>query len=242
MAAFFSQASQCTFQAQTINLVARDQIMHNQVDTGDSDSIVSPGVLGSRSIFDDYREIRRGDLHLLEHISKEVVDENDSYYYYSRAHRLRAQKCLKFTRSAYRVQVIGQNLPPSVAVVYGGDDAQAAWERDFLLCSTNHHPNIAHLFGLTRSLSSPGLVFYNDLIPVKLLWENGSAIIRCYIAHRFSSLLRSINHIRVHGMQPSFNLIQDYSVSHPFILFNMVETHHILVGEIQKSLLSVLCL
>ena len=61
----------------------------------------------------------------MEHISKEVVDENDSYYYYPRAHRLRAQKCLKFTRSAYRVQVIGQNLPRSIAVVYGGEDAQA---------------------------------------------------------------------------------------------------------------------
>ncbi|THU97297.1 hypothetical protein K435DRAFT_68376 [Dendrothele bispora CBS 962.96] len=210
MATFFSQASQCSFQAHTINLVARDQITNNinhQVDTGDSDSIVSPSVLGSRSIFDDYREIRRGDLRLLEHISREVFNEHNSYYHCPRAHRLRAQKCLKFTRSAYRVQVIGQNLPPSVAVVYGGDDAQVAWERDFLLCSTNHHPNIAHLFGLTRGLSSPGLVFYNGLIPVKLLWENGSAIIRCYIAHRFrkdidplesdnywSSLLGSINH------------------------------------------------
>ncbi|THU84148.1 hypothetical protein K435DRAFT_412235 [Dendrothele bispora CBS 962.96] len=46
------------------------------------------------------------------------------------------------------------------------------------------HPNIAHLFGLTRSLYSPGLVFFNDLIPARLLWENGSAIVRCYIAHR----------------------------------------------------------
>ncbi|THU97295.1 hypothetical protein K435DRAFT_857704 [Dendrothele bispora CBS 962.96] len=186
MATFFPQASQFTIQGQTINFVAGDQNTHNhQVDTGDSDSIVSPGVLGSRSILDDYREFRRGDLHLVEHISKEVVDENDSYYYYPRAHRLRAQKCLKFTRSAYRVQVIGQNLPRSIAVVYGGEDAQAAWERDFLLWSTNHHPNIAHLFGLTRSAFSPGLVFYNDLIPVRRLWENGSALIRCYIAHRF---------------------------------------------------------
>ncbi|THU95060.1 hypothetical protein K435DRAFT_839626 [Dendrothele bispora CBS 962.96] len=155
----------------TINLVARDQVTHNhQVHTGDSDSIVSPGVLGTESIFDDYEIIRRGNLRLLEEISKEVIDENDSYYY-RRAHRLRAQRYLKFTRSAYRVQVIGQNLPRSVAVIYGGEDAQAAWERDFSLCSTNHHPNIAHLFGLTRSLSSPGLVFYNDPIPVRQLWE-----------------------------------------------------------------------
>ncbi|THU88203.1 hypothetical protein K435DRAFT_316703 [Dendrothele bispora CBS 962.96] len=187
MSTFFSQASQCSFQAQTINLVAGDQVTHNhQVHTGDSDSIVSPGVLGTQSIFDDYEIIRRGNLRLLEEISKEVVDEND-YYHSRRVHRLRAQKGLKFTRSAYRVQVIGQNLPRSVAVVYGGEDAQAAWERDFLLCSTNHHPNIAHLFGLTRSLYSPGLVFFNDLIPARLLWENGSAIVRCYIAHRIVS-------------------------------------------------------
>ncbi|THU95056.1 hypothetical protein K435DRAFT_141057 [Dendrothele bispora CBS 962.96] len=209
MATFFPQASQFTIQGQTINFVAGDQNTHNhQVDTGDSDSIFSPGVLGSRSIFDDYREIRRGDLRLVEHISREIVDENDSYYYYQPVHRLRAQKRLKFTRSAYRVEVIGQNLPRSVAVVYEGEDAQAAWERDFLLCSANHHPNIAHLFGLTRSLSSPGLVFYNDLIPMRQLWENGSAIIRCYIAHRirkdiypldsedyFSSLFGSINSV-----------------------------------------------
>ncbi|THU93286.1 hypothetical protein K435DRAFT_861674 [Dendrothele bispora CBS 962.96] len=183
MATFFPQASQFSIQGQTINLVAGDQVMHNQVHSGNSDSIVSPGVLGTQSIFDDYEIIRRGNLRLLGEISKEVIDEND-YYHYRRAHRLRAQKRLKFTRSAYRAQVIGQNLPPSVAVVYEGEDAQTAWERDFLLCSKFHHPNIAHLFGLTRSAFSPGLVFYNDLIPVRQLWDNGSAIIRCYIAHR----------------------------------------------------------
>ncbi|THU93284.1 hypothetical protein K435DRAFT_840337 [Dendrothele bispora CBS 962.96] len=177
MTTFFPQASHFSIQGQTINFVAGGQNTHNhQLHTGDSDSIVSPGVLGTQSIFDDYEIIRRGNLRLLEEISKEVIDENDSYYHFRRVHRLRAQKRLKFTRSAYRVQVIGQNLPRSVAVVYGGEDAQAAWERDFSLCSANHHPNIAHLFGLTRSLSSPGLVFYNDLIPVKLLWENGSII------------------------------------------------------------------
>ncbi|THV03765.1 hypothetical protein K435DRAFT_962266 [Dendrothele bispora CBS 962.96] len=184
MAAFFSQASQFSIQGQTINFVAGDQNTRiHQVHPGDSDSIVSPGVLGTQSIFDDYEIIRRGNLRHLEEISKEVIDEND-YYHYQRAHRLRVQKCLKFTRSAYHVQVIGQNLPRSVAVVYGGEDAQAAWERDLLLCSANHHPNIAHLFGLTRSAFSPGLVFYNDLLPMKQLWENGSAIVRCYIAHR----------------------------------------------------------
>ncbi|THU97323.1 hypothetical protein K435DRAFT_857722 [Dendrothele bispora CBS 962.96] len=237
MATFFPQASQFSIQGHTINFVAGDQNTRiHQVHTGDSDSIVSPGVFGTQSIFDDYEIIRRGNLRLLEEISKEVIDENDSYYY-RRAHRLRAQKCLKFTRSAYRVQVIGQNLPRSVAVVYGGEDAQAAWERDFLLCSTNHHPNIAHLFGLTRSAFSPGLVFYNgqsnhvsnnfelsyqiDLIPMRLLWENGSAIIRCYIAHRFrkdinplqsdnywSSLLESIDHDTWSGtfLQPDTGL------------------------------------
>ncbi|THU95061.1 hypothetical protein K435DRAFT_859913 [Dendrothele bispora CBS 962.96] len=184
MATFFPQASQFSIQGQTINLVAGDQVTHNQVHSGSSDSIVSPGVLGTQSIFDDYEIIRRGNLRLLEEISKEVVDESDPYYY-RRAHRLRFHKCLKFTKSAYRVQVIGQNLPRSIAVVYGGEDAQAAWERDFLFCSTNHHPNIAHLFGLTWSAFSPGLVFYNDLIPVRQLWDNGSAIIQCYIAHRF---------------------------------------------------------
>ncbi|THU97312.1 hypothetical protein K435DRAFT_778114 [Dendrothele bispora CBS 962.96] len=205
MTTFFPQASQFSIQGQTINFVAGDQNTHNhRLHTGDSDSIVSPGVLGAQSIFDDYEIIRRGNLRLLEEISKEVVDDNDNYHY-RRANRLRAQKCLKFTRSAYRAQVIGQNLPRSVAVVYGGEDAQAAWERDFSLFSANHHPNIAHLFGLTRGLSSPSLVFYNDLIPMRQLWENGSAIIRCYIAHRirkdiyplqldasFSSLVDSI--------------------------------------------------
>ncbi|THU98267.1 hypothetical protein K435DRAFT_33225 [Dendrothele bispora CBS 962.96] len=161
MATFFPQASQFSIQGQTINFVAGDQHTRvHQLHTGGSDSVVSPGVLGTQSIFDDYRKILRGDLHLLEEISKEVIDGNGSYYY-QRAHRLRTQKGLRFIRSAYRVQVIGQNLPRSVAVVYGGEDAQAAWERDFLLCSTNHHPNVAHLVGLTQSAFSPGLVFYN---------------------------------------------------------------------------------
>ncbi|THU86300.1 hypothetical protein K435DRAFT_970342 [Dendrothele bispora CBS 962.96] len=108
MTTFFPQASQCSFQAQTINFVARDQNTHNhQVHTGDLDSIVSPSVPGSRSIFDD-------------------------------------------------------------------------------------------------SAFSPGLVFYNDLIPVNLLWENKSAIVRCYIAHRIK---RDINPLRSYDYFPS--LVKD---------------------------------
>ncbi|THU88219.1 hypothetical protein K435DRAFT_316770 [Dendrothele bispora CBS 962.96] len=161
MATFFPQASQFSIQGQTINFVAGDQNTRiHQTYTGDSDSIVSPGVLGKELIFDDYEIIRRGNLRLLEQISEEAVDENN-YYHRTYRYSLRAQdKRLKFTRSAYRAQVIGQNLPGSVAIVYGGEDALAAWKRDFLFFSTNHHPNIAHLFGL--NLSSPSLVFYND--------------------------------------------------------------------------------
>ncbi|THU92614.1 hypothetical protein K435DRAFT_207024 [Dendrothele bispora CBS 962.96] len=136
MAAFFPQASQCSFRAQTINLVAGDQnTCAHQGHTGNSDSIISPGVLGTQSIFDDYRRILRGDLRFLEEISKEVIDDN---YYHQRTHRLRAQKCLKFTRSAYRVQVIGQNLPRSVAVVYEGEDAQAVGVYPLELNLRNH--------------------------------------------------------------------------------------------------------
>ncbi|THU86800.1 hypothetical protein K435DRAFT_359547 [Dendrothele bispora CBS 962.96] len=165
MAAFFPQASQLLPAFSQALTIARDQVTHNdQVHTGDSDSIVSPGVLGTQSIFDEYETIRRADLRLLERISQEVIDENNDYHY-------RAQKSLKFTRSAYRAQVIGRNLPLTVTVVYGGKDAQAAWERDFLLCSTNHHPNRTHLLGLTRSSDLPGLVFHNDHLSPEMFLE-----------------------------------------------------------------------
>ncbi|THU84986.1 hypothetical protein K435DRAFT_395588 [Dendrothele bispora CBS 962.96] len=237
MPTFFPQASQFSIQGQTINFVAGDQNTHtHQVHTGDSDFIVSPGTLGRESIFDDYQIIQRGNLRLLQQISREIVEEDG--YYYRLVHRSRApDKRLTFTRSAYRAQVIGQNLPGSIAVLYKGKDARAAWKRDFLLFSTNHNPNIAHLFGL--NISSPSLVFYNDLIPVRLLWENGSAFIQCYIAHRirkdiyplecddyFLSLVNSSVYYK-----PFSSLIQDYFASRQFVLFKIVKTHHLLAGQ-----------
>ncbi|THU97997.1 hypothetical protein K435DRAFT_857125 [Dendrothele bispora CBS 962.96] len=181
MSTFFPQASHFSIQGQTVNFIAGDQNTRiHQMHTGDSHPIVSPGALDRESI-SEYQFIPRGNLHLLQQISEEIINEKD--YSYQRVYHFRApDKCLTYTRSAYSAQLIGQNLPGNIAVIYEGEDAQAAWERDFLFFSKNHNPNIAHLFGLNFSL--PSLVFYNDLIPVRQLWRISSAITRCYIAHR----------------------------------------------------------
>ncbi|THU86302.1 hypothetical protein K435DRAFT_368937 [Dendrothele bispora CBS 962.96] len=182
MSAFFPHASHFSIQGNTVNFVAGDQNTRiHQVYTRDSDSIVPPIALARESIFDEYQIVRRGNLRLLQQIFKEVINEDAQYCQWT-LHSCVPDKRLVFTRSAYRAQVIGQDLPGSIAVVYEGRDARVAWERDFLLFSSNHNPNVAHLFGLNFSL--PSLIFYNDPIPVRLLWKNGSAIIRCYIAQR----------------------------------------------------------
>ncbi|THU95810.1 hypothetical protein K435DRAFT_778849 [Dendrothele bispora CBS 962.96] len=159
MATFFPQASQLLPAFSQAPTIARDQVTHNdQVHTGDSDSIVSPGVLGTQSIFDDYETVRRRGIRLLREIYKEVIDEND----YPRVHHLRAQKRLKSTR--YHWLVIDRNPPPSVAVVtYGREDAQAARERDLFRYSV-------HLsFRADSESSSPGLVFHNERLTREML-------------------------------------------------------------------------
>ncbi|THU97336.1 hypothetical protein K435DRAFT_68791 [Dendrothele bispora CBS 962.96] len=180
---FFPRASHFSIHGHTVNFIGGDHNTNfHHVPVEDSGSVVSlgQGPHNEQSMFDEYQIIRRGNLRLLREISKETMDESKSYLQQRQLQT--SSECLTFTRAAYCTKVIGESLPGSVAVIYGGKDAQAAWERDFLLFSKNHNPNMAHLFGLSKT--SPGLVFYGDLIPVRPLWENGSAIIQCYITHR----------------------------------------------------------
>ncbi|THU87476.1 hypothetical protein K435DRAFT_842525, partial [Dendrothele bispora CBS 962.96] len=69
---------------------------------------------------------------------------------------------------------------------YSGRDAYAAWERDFLNYS-NHHPNVVHLFGLSRQKSNPALVFCDDVVPLAQIWEKCSPVIKCYLTIYFDA-------------------------------------------------------
>ncbi|THU87399.1 hypothetical protein K435DRAFT_804357 [Dendrothele bispora CBS 962.96] len=159
---FFQQASQNVFRGSTIINVGGDF-------SGQVGSIVSPGARGE-SIFDEFRIIRRGDIYHLNEISREEVDEEREAKHSPYRYKLRDQ-LLRFTRTAYRVKLIGTDGPPGshIALTYRGRDAQAAWERDFSLYS-NPHPNLPHLFGLNHS-DTPAMIFH-DGEDVDAIWND----------------------------------------------------------------------
>ncbi|THU96203.1 hypothetical protein K435DRAFT_858800 [Dendrothele bispora CBS 962.96] len=172
---FFQQASQNTFRGNTFINVGGDFL-------GQAGSFVSPGARGE-SIFDEFRTIRRGDIYHLNEISREDVDEEQEKYFPYR-HGFRDQ-LLRFTRTAYRVKLIGTDGPPGshIAMIYRGRDAQAAWQRDFSLYS-HPHPNFLHLFGLNHSI--PAMIFYDaeGLVPFRQLWYESSPVVKCYMLYR----------------------------------------------------------
>ncbi|THU87397.1 hypothetical protein K435DRAFT_842539 [Dendrothele bispora CBS 962.96] len=149
---FFNQASQNTFRGNTFINVGGDF-------SGQVGSIVSPGARGE-SIFDEFRTIRRGDIYHLNEISREDVDEEREAKDWPYLYEFRDQ-LLRFTKTAYRVKLIGTDGPSGsyIAMTYCGRDAHAAWQRDFSLYS-HPHPNLLHLFGLNR-LDPPAMIFHD---------------------------------------------------------------------------------
>ncbi|THU79741.1 hypothetical protein K435DRAFT_519577 [Dendrothele bispora CBS 962.96] len=181
---FFQNTSHSSFEGSHIINTAGDHITnfvagdHITQIIGPQDQIVSNGARGE-SIFNQYHDLRRCDILLLQELSKREVDEEETSLW---SDRNPMRKKLKYTRTAHSVKLFGVAGDHShcVAMHYSGRDAYAAWERDLLKYS-NHHQNVMHLFGLNRQKSNPALVFCDDVVPMAQIWEKCTSIAKCYL-------------------------------------------------------------
>ncbi|THU93758.1 hypothetical protein K435DRAFT_967153 [Dendrothele bispora CBS 962.96] len=173
---FFENNSHSSFEGSHIINVAGDNI--TQI-IGPQDQIVSNGAHGE-SIFNQYQDLRRCDIRLLQKLSTTEIDEAETSLWSDR--RNLTQKKLKYTRTTHSISLFGVATSYShcVAMHYSGRDAYAAWERDLLKYS-NHHQNVVHLFGLNREKSNPALVFCDDVVPWAQIWEKCTSIAKCYL-------------------------------------------------------------
>ncbi|THV00141.1 hypothetical protein K435DRAFT_794375 [Dendrothele bispora CBS 962.96] len=126
---FFENTSHSSFKGSHITNVAGDHI--TQI-IGLPAQIISNGVRGE-SIFDQYRDFRRGDIRLLRELSTREVDEEKTSLWSD-------QEKLKYTRTAHSVSLFGVagNYSHCIAMHYSGRDAYAAWERDLLKYSNQY--------------------------------------------------------------------------------------------------------
>ncbi|THU81784.1 hypothetical protein K435DRAFT_872965 [Dendrothele bispora CBS 962.96] len=144
---FFQNTSHSSFEGSHIINTAGDHTITNFVAgdhitqiIGPQDQIVSNGARGE-SIFNQYHDLRRCDILLLQELSKREVDEEETSLW---SDRNPMRKKLKYTRTAHSVKLFGVAGDHShcVAMHYSGRDAYAAWERDFLRYSEqygSHH-------------------------------------------------------------------------------------------------------
>ncbi|KAK7445693.1 hypothetical protein VKT23_014688 [Stygiomarasmius scandens] len=175
---FFPQASNFSIHGQANNFITGNQTnttTNNYITVPELDSNSFPE---AKPVHDEYH-IRRGDIRIFHKVFSQDVDITSAQRWNNEP-----GKALAFKRTVHRANIIGRrDVLEFVAVSYSGRDGDTAWERDFIFFS-NHHPHIAHLFGVNLSLRT--LIFCNDIVPVKDLWERSSAIIKCYITHRAS--------------------------------------------------------
>ncbi|THU86204.1 hypothetical protein K435DRAFT_923504 [Dendrothele bispora CBS 962.96] len=161
MSSFFQNTSHSSFDGSHITNTARDHTTNISGDhttnvTGDHNiciaavdniqiigsqvQIVSNGVRGE-SIFNQYRDFRRGDIRLLQELSTTEIDEETSLW----SDRNPTKRKLKYIRTAHSVSLFGVagNYSHCVAIDYSGQDTYAAWKRDLLKYSNQygpHHP------------------------------------------------------------------------------------------------------
>ncbi|THV04335.1 hypothetical protein K435DRAFT_835440 [Dendrothele bispora CBS 962.96] len=182
---FFENTSHSSFEGSRIINTADHRIYvagdHITQIIDSQNQIVSSGARGE-STFDQYHNFRRCDIRLLRELSTSEINEEMTLWW----DRNPTRKKLKYTRTAHSVSLFGvaSNYSHCVAMHYSGRDAYAAWERDLLRYS-NRHPNVVHLFGLSSQKSNPALVFCDDVVPLRKIWEKCSSIVKCYLRVNF---------------------------------------------------------
>ncbi|THV00162.1 hypothetical protein K435DRAFT_855004 [Dendrothele bispora CBS 962.96] len=181
---FFENTSHSSFEGSHIINTAGDHITNFVAGDitriiGSPDQMVSNGVCGE-SIFNQYHDLRRCDIRLLRELSTSEIDEEETLW----SDRKQTQKKLKYTRTTHSVSLFGVpgNYSHCVAMHYSGRDAHAAWERDFLRYSSQYGSR--HVLIVQKS--NPALVFCDDIVPLALIWEKCSSVVKCHLNVHFN--------------------------------------------------------
>ncbi|KAI3609623.1 hypothetical protein WG66_001342 [Moniliophthora roreri] len=139
----------------TVNIVGRDQ--HNQNFYG---KVIHVPAEKKRTKYDEFRYIISGDIYGVEEV---VTRDIRDLWHFPNGPSSACQ--VKARRMIYSAKIHGKGNANFTVISYGGPDARAAWEKDFVDFSKSQKPDTIQLFGINQS-EVPALIFYDKLIPV----------------------------------------------------------------------------
>ncbi|KAK7052971.1 hypothetical protein VNI00_004291 [Paramarasmius palmivorus] len=156
----FSGVSDLLIEGNAVNVVQGDQ--SNQHITGEIIHIHGSGVVKhERTEYDEFEEVKRGHIYMLKEIDMPSAVQWD----------WREGVALSARRTAHIAEIMhGHRKSKFTVVTYRGKDAEKVWKRDFDNLSQNEGIGNVQLFGLNRS-SIPSLIFYDELIPLKQVYQ-----------------------------------------------------------------------
>ncbi|KIK55887.1 hypothetical protein GYMLUDRAFT_830226 [Collybiopsis luxurians FD-317 M1] len=139
-----------------------------------------------RSYLDDFKEVRRGDMIVLQRISSQLNSLNRLSV--SQANHIASRRKHSATHSLVKIEVVKlaskKREKKFMAITYEGDDAHERWKSDLESFTHVREANSWQLYAFTRSIS-PSLIFHQELIPFNLIWMRASDVVRSYINWRF---------------------------------------------------------
>ncbi|KIK55944.1 hypothetical protein GYMLUDRAFT_830980 [Collybiopsis luxurians FD-317 M1] len=137
------------------------------------------------SYLDDFKEVRRGDMIVLQRISSRLDTLNRLSA--SQANRITALRP-SATSLSVKIEVVKlaskRREKKFMAITYAGDDAHEKWKSDLESFANVREANGWQLYAFTRS-TSPSLIFHQELIPFNLAWMRASDAVQSYIHWRF---------------------------------------------------------
>ncbi|KAL0564784.1 hypothetical protein V5O48_017254 [Marasmius crinis-equi] len=131
-------------------------------------------LLGKESEYDQYEEVKRGDVKLIREVSSHVPRHEN---YIQGRYTYKDSKCTKTVSAG---QIIGRGDSMMTVVSYEGPEAQKEWKRDFKQCSSTLCARNAHLLGINQS-KIPLLIFTSELIPAAQFLVDVGPLGRAYL-------------------------------------------------------------
>ncbi|KIK55896.1 hypothetical protein GYMLUDRAFT_248295 [Collybiopsis luxurians FD-317 M1] len=149
---------------------------------------LSFGWLRTEKSHDQFKEVHRGDMIVLQRISWQLDFLNRLSA--SQPNRIASHQEHGATHSLVKIEVVKlaskKREKNFMAITYEGDDAHERWKSDLESFAHVREANSWHLYAFTRSIS-PSLIFHQELIPFNLVWMKASDAVRSYLEWRFDA-------------------------------------------------------
>uniref|UniRef100_A0A0W0FYC1 Uncharacterized protein n=1 Tax=Moniliophthora roreri TaxID=221103 RepID=A0A0W0FYC1_MONRR len=184
----FNNSSQILITGEnTINHVQGNQV--NGTINADTVNFNTGQEVVNRTVNDEFRYVRRGDMITLKEIHSEEIADWEWERKYGKVTGKH-----KAWRTTCTVEIYPNRQTKFTAVMYEGEDAECVWEKEFEKFTRTRNSLVAQLFGINRSVI-PMLIFHDELIPLAHFFNEESIWMHVYIEHLRINMECSLNHL-----------------------------------------------